>query len=74
MAKLASLNPWQLTIVLLAFASAAALAVWGLVWVVWTLRPLLTAAAALAAVGWALVAVRRRRAQADWHGEEWIGS
>jgi hypothetical protein len=74
MAKIAALNPWQLIVVLLALASAAALAVWGVVWVAWTLRPLLVAAAAIASVGWALVAVRRHRSREDWHGEEWIGS
>jgi hypothetical protein len=74
MAKLAALNAWQLMVTLLALATAAALAVWALVWVMWTIRPVLAAAAALLAVGWTLVGLRRHRARADWHGEEWIGS
>lgn len=74
MAKLAALNPWQRMIVLLALGAAAALAVWGVVWVAWTVRPLLAAAGALATVGWVLVGLRRHRARDDWHGKEWIGS
>ena len=58
MSKLAALNAWELMVVLLAVATAAALAVWGLVWVMWTVRPLLAAAASLAAVCGVLYAVR----------------
>jgi hypothetical protein len=47
---------------------------WCLVWVVWAIRPLLAAAAAIASVGWALLALRRHRSRNDWHEEEWIGS
>ncbi len=74
MAKLAALNAWQLLVVLLAVATAAALAVWGLVWVMWTIRPLLAAAASLAAAGGTVYAVRRHRTGADWRREEWLGS
>ena len=41
MAKLAALKAWELMVVLLAVATAAGLAVSGLVWVMWTIRPLL---------------------------------
>ena len=74
MAKLVALNCWQLMLVALAVASAAALGVWGLVWVVWMIRPLLAAAASLAAVTGMLYARRRHRLNADWHAKEWIGS
>jgi hypothetical protein len=74
MAKLAALNHWQRMIVLLALGTATALAVWCLVWVAWTVRPLLAAAAAFAVVGWLIVALRRHRSRTDWHEEEWIGS
>ena len=74
MAKLAALNPWQRLIVLVVFGAAVAITVWCLVWVVWTIRPLLTAAAGLAAVTWVLIALRRHRARNDWHGVVWIGS
>jgi hypothetical protein len=74
MAKLAVLNAWKLVLVLLALAAVAALSVWVLIWVVWTIRPLLTAAAALGAVVGVFVALRRHRARSGWHDEEWIGS
>jgi hypothetical protein len=74
MAKLAALNAQQLIAVLLALGAAAALVVWGLVWVMWTIRPLLAAPASLAAVAGALYALRRHRLSADWHSQEWLGS
>jgi hypothetical protein len=74
MAKLASLNAWQLLIVLIALAAAVGLGVWALVWVVWTIRPLLTAAAVLGAVTGVLLALRRHRLREGWHEKEWIGS
>jgi Flp pilus assembly protein TadB len=74
MTKLAALNVWQLLVALLALAAGVGLAVWGVVWVVWTIRPLLACAAALTAVGWVLYALRRHRARADWQADGWIGS
>ncbi len=74
MAKLAALNAPRLIAVLLALATAAGLTIWGLVWVMWTIRPLLAAAASLAAAYGALYAVRRHRLSADWRGKEWLGS
>ena len=74
MARLAGLNAWRLTLVALALAIAGGLAVWGLVWVMWTIRPLLAATASLAAAGWVLYAVRRHRLGVEWHDNEWLGS
>jgi fatty acid desaturase len=74
MARLSSLNGWQLLAFLLALATAVGFAVWAIVWVMWTIRPLLVAAAALAAVALTLRALRHHRANNDWQAEEWIGS
>jgi hypothetical protein len=74
MSKLAALKAWQLVCVLLALATATGFTVWAVVWVAWTIRPLLAAAAAMTAVGWALISIRRYRASSDWRAEEWIGS
>jgi hypothetical protein len=73
-AKLASLKPWELLIVLLALATAIALSVWTAVWVMWIIRPLLAGAAALTAVAWTLRARRRQRSNEEWTANEWIGS
>jgi hypothetical protein len=61
-------------VVLLAVATAAGLAVWGLVWVMWTIRPLLAAFASLGAVYGTLYAVRKHRLSVDSPAEEWLGS
>jgi hypothetical protein len=74
MAKLTALNGWQLLVFLLALATAAGLGVWALVWVAWTIRPLLAVAAAVAAVTAVLYARRRHRLSVDWHANEWTGS
>jgi hypothetical protein len=74
MAKLAALNAWQVMLVVVALATVAGLAAWGLIWVVWTIRPLLTAAAALAVAAGVLYARRRHRLSEAWHDKEWIGS
>jgi hypothetical protein len=60
--------------VLLGLATAAAVAIWGLVWVMWTIRPMLAAAGALAAAFVTLNAVRRQRSNDEWQSEEWLGS
>jgi len=72
--KLEALKAWQLLLALLALGVGVALAVWGLVWVIWMIRPILAAAAAFAAVGWTLYALHRRRRSAEWRGQEWLGS
>jgi hypothetical protein len=74
MAKLASLNGWELLLALLALVTATALGVWAVVWVMWMIRPALTAAAALTAAVWTVRALRRHRANAKWAADEWIGS
>jgi hypothetical protein len=75
MAKLASLNGWELLLVLLALATATAFGVWGVVWVMWTVRPLLTGAAALTAVALTLRALRRHRTTEEWKSaNDWLGS
>ena len=75
MAKLASLSGWELLLVLLALATAAAFSVWAAVWVMWTIRPLLTGAAALVAVAWTLRALRQHRASEEWKSaNDWISS
>ena len=73
-AKLAALKAWQLMLALLGLGVATALVVYGLVWVVWTIRPLLAAAAGIAAVGWVLYVLHRFRRRREFAGEEWIGS
>ena len=72
--KLDALKAWQLLVALLAIGVAAALAVWGLVWVLWMIRPILAAAGAFGAVAWLLYALHRRRRSAEWRGQEWLGS
>lgn len=72
--KLDALKAWQLMLALLGLGVVTALIAWGLIWVIWTIRPLLAAAAALATVGWTLYALHRHRRSRDWSGEEWIGS
>lgn len=74
MAKLASLNGWELLIVLLALATATAFSAWAIVWFMWTVRPLLTGAVALTAVAWTLRALRHHRATKEESQNEWIGS
>jgi fatty acid desaturase len=74
LAKLDALKAWQLTLAMLGVGVVTALAVWGFVWMIWTIRPLLAVAAALAAVGRTLYALHRHRRSRDWSGSEWIGS
>ena len=74
MGKLAELNAWRLMVVVVALAAAAGLGVWVLVWVMWTIRPLLAAAASLGAAGWVLYAVRHHRLRAHWRAEQWLDS
>jgi hypothetical protein len=74
MQKLAALRAWQLLLVLLGVGAATALAVWAFVWVLWTIRPFVAAAAAVSTVGWALYSLHRYRRSRDWSDEEWIGS
>ena len=72
--KLDALKAWQLMLALLGLGVVTALAVWGVVWLMWTIRPILAAAGAVAAVGWTLLALHRHRRGRDWSGSEWIGS
>jgi hypothetical protein len=72
--KLNALKAWQLVLALLGLGVVTALAVWGIVWVMWTIRPILAAAGAVAAVGWTLLVLHRHRRERDWSGSEWIGS
>lgn len=72
--KLDTLKAWQLMLALLGLGVATALVVWGLIWVVWTIRPLLAAATAVCAVAWVLYALHRHRRSREWVAEEWIGS
>ena len=72
--KLDTLKAWQLMLALLGLGVATALVVWGLVWVVWTIRPILAAVAGVCAVAWVLRTLHRHRHARDWVGEEWIGS
>jgi hypothetical protein len=74
LAKLAALKPWQLMLALVALGVATALAVYVLVWVVWTIRPLLAAACGLGVVTWLLYAIHRYRRGRELAGDEWIGS
>jgi len=73
-AKLDALKAWQLTLALLGLGVVTALIVWAFVWVIWTIRPFLAAASAVAAVGWVLYSIHRHRRSPDWAGEEWLGS
>jgi len=72
--KLDALKAWQLVLALLGLGVVTALSVWAFVWVIWTIRPFLAAAAAVSAVGWVLYALHRHRRGRDWSGQEWIGS
>jgi fatty acid desaturase len=72
--KLDALKAWQILLALLGLGVVTALTVWGIVWVMWTIRPLLAAAAAVTTVGWTLRALHRHRRNRDWTGSEWIGS
>jgi hypothetical protein len=72
--KLDTLKAWQLMLALLGLGVVTAIVVWGLIWVVWTIRPLLAAASGIAAVAWVLVALHRHRRNRDWSKQEWIGS
>ena len=75
MSKLASLNSWELLLVLLALATAVGFGVWAIVWVMWTIRPLLACASAVAAVAWTLRALRHHRASEEWKStNDWISS
>ena len=73
-AKLDALRAWQLILAVVGIGVVTALFVWGLVWVAWTIRPLLAAAAAITAVCWVLYLLRRHRQSREWVGEEWLGS
>jgi len=73
-AKLDALRAWQLMLALVGLGVGTALAVWGFVWVIWTIRPLVAGAAAILAVAWTLYAIHRHRRSEEWHGEEWLGS
>jgi fatty acid desaturase len=72
--KLDALKAWQLLLALLGLGVVTALTVWGIVWVMWTIRPALAAAGAVVAVAWTLRALHRHRRNRDWAGSEWIGS
>jgi hypothetical protein len=72
--KLDALKGWQLSLAMLGLGVVIALAVWGSVWILWTIRPLLAAGAALAVVARTLHALHRHRRSRDWSGSEWIGS
>lgn len=72
--KLDALKAWQLVLALLGLGVAAASSVWLFVWVVWTIRPFVAAAAAVSAVAWVLYRLHHHRRDRDWSGQEWIGS
>jgi hypothetical protein len=72
--KLETLKAWQLTLTLLGLGVVTALVVWGLIWVIWTIRSFVTVAAAVLVVGWVLAALHRSRRSRKWSGQEWIGS
>jgi uncharacterized membrane protein len=72
--KLETLKAWQLTLALLGLGVVTALVVWGLIWVIWTIRPFVAAAAAVLAIGWVLAALHRARRSREWSKQEWIGS
>ncbi len=73
-AKLNALKAWQLMLALVGLGVVTALVVWALVWVMWTIRPLLAAAVALTVVGWVLYSLHRYRRSSEWSDEEWLGS
>jgi hypothetical protein len=74
MERLNRLNAWQLLAVLLGLGLGAGLTVWALIWVLWTIRPILAAVAAFGTVGWLVYALRHYRRGEEWRGEEWLGS
>ena len=74
MAKLASLSAWKLLVVLVALATAVALSIWTVVWLMWIVRPLLAVAVGLTTVAWTLRAVRRDRSREELSANEWTGS
>ena len=71
MAKLASLSAWKLLVVLVALATAVALSIWTVVWLMWIVRPLLAVAVGLTTVAWTLRAVRRDRSREELSANEW---
>ena len=73
-AKLNALKAWQLMLALASLGVVTALVVWALVWVMWTIRPLLAAAVALTVVGWVLYSLHRHRRSRRWSDEGWLGS
>ena len=73
-AKLNALKAWQLMLALASLGFVTALVVWALVWVMWTIRPLLAAAVALTVVGSVLYSLHRHRRSRRWSDEEWLGS
>jgi hypothetical protein len=73
-AKLDALKAWQLMLGLVALGVATALVAYGLVWVIWTIRPLLAAAVGIGAVTWILYSLHRYRRRRELAGQEWIGS
>ncbi len=74
MTRLYALTGWRLVLTVFAVAMAVGLGVWALVWVAWTIRPLLAVTAAVAAAAWALHVRRRHYLETVWHEEEWLGS
>ena len=70
-AKLASLSAWKLLVVLVALATAVALSIWTVVWLMWIVRPLLAVAVGLTTVAWTLRAVRRDRSREELSANEW---
>lgn len=74
MTKLDTLEGWRLVLLLLALALAVGLGIWALVWVAWTIRPLLAGSASVGVAAWALHARRRHRLEESWRGDEWIAS
>jgi len=74
MERLNRLNRWQLSSALLGIGLGTGVAVWAIVWVAWTIRPILAAACALIAVGWTTYGLRRHRDLDRRRSEEWLGS
>jgi len=72
--KLDTLKAWQLMLALLGLGVVTALVAWGLIWVVWTIRPLLALAAGVCVVAFVLHALNRHRRSREWVSKEWIGS
>jgi Flp pilus assembly protein TadB len=72
--RLNRLNAWQLLAALLGLGLGVGFVVWALIWVMWTIRPILTVVVAIGTVGWVLYALRHHRRREEWRGEEWLGS